>query len=170
MRKINWKTAISVLAYAALIIVLYFLQGVVFARLPLFGAKPVLLLPAVVCVAMHGGTVRGGAFGIFAGVMCDVTFEQPAMMCTMLFVIIGVLAGMLAEGVLMRSFPAYVLMSAGALVIMGAVQMFPLLVYDGVGFMPLFFMMLKQLLSTMVFVIPVYYLCRLAAKVAYSAA
>lgn len=37
----------------------------------LFGVKPLLLIPASVCIALHEGELAGGLYGALAGILCD---------------------------------------------------------------------------------------------------
>ena len=161
MPKIRPRTLITVLLHALLLITLYFFQAAVFPYLPLFGVKPLILPVAVVGVALLEGVVSGGMFGLFAGILCDVSLNQPAIECTVILTVVGLAVGILSETVLAHGFPSYVFAAACSLFALALCQMFGLFVYSGVSFLPLLTTALRQTLYSLFFTLPLYYLVRL---------
>jgi len=164
MQKKKRKTLARILVVAPLLLVTYILQSMVFTHLPIFGAKP-LLLPVAVCgVALFDGAAAGGIFGILAGILCDMSFNEPAITFTLLLTAVGVGVGLLSETILVRGFPSFLLVTLGALLVCAFVQMFPLLFFRGVPFSPLLDTGVRQTLSSLVFTIPMYYLSRFVSR------
>ena len=58
--------------YGLLLLILYVLQTTP-GLFELFGAKPMLVVPAAMAIAMHEGEFAGGLYGAFAGLLCDMS-------------------------------------------------------------------------------------------------
>ena len=142
----------------------YILQAAVFSRVLIFGAKPLLLPIAVSAVALFEGSVKGGIFGIFAGILCDISFNQPAVEFTLILTILGLAIGFLSEALLIKGFPSYFCCSLGTLIICAVCQTFSFLVFDGVSVFVLLTATLKQTLASIIFTIPIYYIVRFAHR------
>ena len=69
------RTALTLTAkytvYALVLLVLYVLQTTP-GLFVVFGAKPMLVVPAAIAIAMHEGEFVGGWYGAFAGLLCDI--------------------------------------------------------------------------------------------------
>ena len=78
------KRLTALLLYVPLLLIAYLLQDTVFSELPIGGARPLILPVAVVGAAMFGGRLRGGVFGLCAGILCDVSLCRPAVLFTLL--------------------------------------------------------------------------------------
>jgi rod shape-determining protein MreD len=64
-------------------------QTTVLAPLRLLGARPDLLLLAVVAVAMAAGAERGAAFGFAAGLAADLLLDLPVGLSALVYTAIG---------------------------------------------------------------------------------
>ena len=116
------------LIYLLFLIFVQFLQDTVFARLALFGVK-MLFIPAAVCaVGVHEGGFRGGLYGLVSGIVCDMTFSENTVLFTVLFPIVGFIAGLAADFLMNRSFPAYLATAAACTTGVGLVQLLSVLV------------------------------------------
>lgn len=165
MRKLGKKAVARVLIVVPFLLILYILQGMVFTHMPLWGVKPLLLPLAVAGVALFDGAFVGGIFGIFAGMLCDMSFNQPTIAFTLILTFLGIWLGFLAETLLVRGFPSYLFLSFSTLLICSLGQMFPLMFMHGVPFGPLFDTAIRQILYSLVFAIPMYYLTRFVSRV-----
>ncbi len=58
------------MAYLLLLYLLYILQATP-GLFTVWGVKPLLVLPAAICIAMREGDLTGGLLGAFAGILCD---------------------------------------------------------------------------------------------------
>lgn len=160
----------KVLKYLALIgfvFVVYILQSMIFTHIALFGAKPLLLPVAAVCIGLYEGGERGAVTGIIAGMLCDLSFNQPTVEFTLLLTAIGLLSGILFEYYLDRGFPSCLLVCALVLIISAFVQMFPLLIYRHVQLISLLKTAFIQTAYSLVFAIPFYHICRLIGKIPF---
>ena len=62
---------------------------------PIFGARPVLLPSAVMCLAMFEGETAGALFGVLAGLMWDATRLRPIGYSSALLMVMGLFCGLL---------------------------------------------------------------------------
>ena len=165
MRKAKYKKIWNVLLYIPLLLLAYILQGMVFSMLPIFGAKPLIIPLAVVGIALFGGYFRGGVFGLFAGILCDLSFNQPPIQFTVFLTIVGLLIGLAADMVLAKGFPTYFLCCLLTLLLSAFVQSFSLLFYYNCGFMTCLTTALIQAGYSLLFSLPVYLLSRSVSRV-----
>lgn len=84
------------LLYSMVFLVLFVLQ-VTPGALVVAGCKPLLLLPAVVCLAIHERELVGGVFGAIGGMLCDVTAFTYFGFNAILFLVVGTAVGLLVE-------------------------------------------------------------------------
>lgn len=154
------KIPVRLLIMTPYLLVLYVLQAMVFPRFPVMGAKPLLLPIAVAGTALFGGHVAGGAMGLAAGMLCDLSFNQPTYQFTVVLTLAGLLVGVLSDTVLVQGFPSYLMCAVGMLVVCAVFQVFPMMFFHGAAFAPLLRVALAQTLYSLVFAIPLYYLAR----------
>ncbi len=70
MNNTRYLYSIKHAVYALLLLLLYVLQTVP-GLFVLFGAKPLLVIPAAIAIAIMEGEFVGGMYGAFAGLLCD---------------------------------------------------------------------------------------------------
>ena len=119
---------LSILFHSLLLMVVYVFQGMIFPFMRLGGLVPLLLPIASTGIALYEGKNAGGVVGLFAGILCDISFNQPIGVFTVLLTLTGLVIGTLADTVILRGFVTYYISCAVVLVICAIVQMFPLLV------------------------------------------
>ncbi|MBR5382045.1 MAG: hypothetical protein IK136_05435 [Oscillospiraceae bacterium] len=158
------KRLTALLLYVPLLLIAYLLQDTVFSELPIGGARPLILPVAVVGAAMFGGRLRGGVFGLCAGILCDVSLCRPAVLFTLLLTLAGIAIGALFETVLARGFLSFVLCCAALLLVSAFCQMFGLLFFSGQRLTALLAAAGYQTLYSLFFTVPVYLLVRLAGR------
>ena len=153
---------IRAMIHAAVLTVLYVLQTMVFAHphMRIWGIAPLILPLAVVGVGLFEGPSWGGAYGLAAGVLCDIAFLNTTVLFTILLTALGMGVGLLSSYLLSRGFPSYLLCSAAALTVIAFFQMFTLLIYLGESPLALLRVALLQSLYSFLFVLPLYYLAR----------
>jgi len=164
--KIKSRTAIKTLILVAFVFIAYLLQAMLFARMSIFGAKPLALPLAVAAIAMAEGSVRGGAFGVLAGVLCDLSFNQPAITFTIGLAIVGIGIGLMAENFLVKNFASYLLCTLIALMFCAAWQSMSFLIFDNVAAAPLLAISVRQTLASLLFTPPVYLLLHVMDRLA----
>jgi len=128
----------------------------IFPYLRLYGFVPLLLPVVSTGVAVYEGRYAGGTAGIFAGILCDVSMNEPAGVFTVLLALTGLLAGALADTIMTRSFATFVICSAGVLAASAFVQMFPLLFSGGAPAQYLLYNAARQTGYSMLFTFPLW--------------
>jgi rod shape-determining protein MreD len=83
-----------VLVLAGVIVVALLLESTVLARLRLGGARPDLLVIAVVAVAMTAGPTSAACFGFSAGLVADLLFARPVGVAALAYTCVGWAVGM----------------------------------------------------------------------------
>lgn len=133
------------------------LQATVCNRLPVFGAVPVLMPVAVVCVAMMGSAESGAVVGLVGGLMAYLGGDASAFVIPVLC-FAGALSGGLCTIYFTRSLPPALLMAAIALVLC-AVPTWALEWY--LGHVPLsaaWEILLPELVYSLLYTLPLYWL------------
>jgi len=153
-----------VILHALFLMIVYVFQGIIFPYLRSYGLVPLLLPIATAGVAVYEGRYTGGIFGIFAGVMCDVSFNKPAILFTIVLTIAGLMIGTVADTVMTRGFATYILSSIAVLVASAFVQLFPLLFFVRVSFQPLLATALRQTAYSLLFAVPIWFFARALGK------
>lgn len=138
-----------ILRSALLLLVLYILQAGVF---PWFlpDGNPMLLAAAAAGVAHSKGSLSGGVFGLFAGMLLDSALGQPMMMFTLLLPIGCLFLGYGSEVLFTRNFLAYLFCCGACVLGCSFFQMLPLLFFRHAPLLPLLLTALLQLLTSLV--------------------
>ena len=139
------------------LLILYLLQAIVFVKIRLFGVKPVLLPIAVVGVAVFEGSTVGGAFGLFAGMLSDVSYAHPLIEYTIILTALGIVIGLLSDSVLSRRFPSYLLCCVVVLILISAVQVLGMVLFSNAEVSDLIGVAWKQTAYSLLFVLPIYF-------------
>jgi rod shape-determining protein MreD len=160
MRVRRKRTIVKVLRYALFLLVLYILQGLIFSHFKIFGSVPMLFPMAVAGVALFAGSITGGTFGLFAGILCDISLNQPAVIFTVTFAVLGLLIGSLSESVITRSLVSYCILSVLCLALTAFFQMFSLLFFAGQSPSLLVRTAVIQTLVSLIFLFPIYFCLR----------
>ena len=142
------------------LLTVFVIQSLVFPYLIPLGIVPVILPLAVVGVAIFEGSFRGGIFGLFAGMLCDVSFNQPLILFTLMMTLVGLLVGVISDMMIAQGFPSFLVTSLIVLAIVAFAQMFSPLFFRGVPFPVLFRTALFQTLISAVFTLPMYFVAR----------
>ncbi|MDR1298991.1 MAG: hypothetical protein LBJ84_01920 [Oscillospiraceae bacterium] len=148
---------IGLLLHALVLVALYAVQSLVFPYLSATGVRPSLLPLGVAGVAVFEGSTRGGLFGLFAGILCDISFNQPVSSFTVLLTLFGLIAGFLSDIVIARGFPSYIVCCAIVLALTAFTQMFALLFFERLPFRLLATTAAQQILYSMIFALPIYF-------------
>jgi len=160
MSKSTKDIVIRILTHSVLLLVLFVLQSMFFSRLRIFGAAPLILPVAVVGVALFEGPSWGGGVGVAAGLFCDAGFPETAVFFTILLTLLGMGVGLLSDFYLTKGLSSFILCSALALALIAFLQMFALLVFNGVPPGVLLKTGGIQTLYSILFVFPLYYFVR----------
>ena len=152
-------TVVRWLLYSLAFLLCCLIQGLVMQHILLRGVFP-FLYPAVVAVlAAQEGPFSGTAFGLVVGLVCDLTVDGP-LPCfyTLLFPLVGLLAGLIAEGLVSAGFLCSLAATAAAFVLVDGARIL-LLLLSGLGDVSRALMLsLQETALTLVFVLPVHLL------------
>lgn len=165
---ISKEKIMSLLAHILLIFVLYILQTSVFTHLRLFGVYPLILPLAVIGIGLFEDGIRGGIWGIVAGLLCDLSIADSKVMFTIVLALIGFFTGFFSEFILARGFPTFFCLSVIVLALLAFLQMFKYLVFDEVSFDILGRVAMYQTLYSAIFIIPLYYPIRRVTRKAHN--
>lgn len=163
-KKTKHETLIRYSLYVPVLILLYVLQSTLFSRLPIMGAKPLIVPIAAICIAVFEGSVRGGVLGLISGILCDMSFNHPPIVFTIAMTVICLAVGLLSDYVLARGFPTFLACCVVSLLVCAYIQMSGILLSGG-AFSALALMALKQLIYSLLFSVPVYYLMRSISRI-----
>ena len=156
----NWISTISLVFHAMMLMVVYLLQGMIFPYLKFYGLVPLLLPIVSTGVAINQGRIAGGIAGVFAGILCDITFNEPAGVFTVLLTMSGLLVGILADTVMARGIATYYISCTAVLAVSAFAQMFPLLFFENAPSAPLISMAVKQTVYSLIYAFPLWFLIR----------
>ena len=156
-RKRNFFT---VVVHAVFLLTLFVIQSMVFPYLMPHGIIPMILPIAVAGTAIFEGSARGGVFGLFAGMLCDASLNQPLILFTVMLTVMGLLIGALSDTLIAQGFPSFLVTSLIVLVIVAFAQMFSPLFIRGVNITLLLKTALFQTLISVVFTLPLYFIVR----------
>jgi len=148
---------ISFSLHALLLVVVYVFQGMIFPYLRLFGFAPLLLPLVSTGVAVYEGRFTGGVTGLFAGILCDISFNEPVGLFTVLLTMLGLLVGAMADTFMARGFATYFICCAAVLAIAAMIQMFPLMSFVGVPPQSLMSTALWQTAYSLIFAFPIWF-------------
>ena len=155
---------VSALLHTLLLVVIYLVQGVILPFMRFGGLVPLLLPVAATGVALYEGRDTGGVTGLFAGILCDVSFNQPVGAFTVFLTLSGLVIGTLADTLIMKGFVTYFLCCGAILVISAIVQMFPLVVLQSIPPQVLIGTAIQQTIYSLIFSLPVWFFIRALGK------
>lgn len=115
--------------YALLLLALLFVQNQFGPRMKILGVVPFFIPAAAVCAGVLEGGTRGAVFGLFVGILTDMSYGSGVLF-TVLFPILAFLTGLVTEFFVNRRFFAYFLLSIPALLLTAFFQMFRILLLD----------------------------------------
>ena len=157
---------ITILLHALLLIGVYVFQGMIFPFVRISGLVPLLLPVAATGVALYEGRYVGGITGIFAGILCDISFNRPIGTFTVLLTLSGLCVGTLADTVVMRGFVTYYFSCAAVLILSAFVQMFPFIVLP-INPIPIHVLLpttIQQTIYSLILALPIWFFVRALGK------
>jgi len=157
---------ITILLHALFIISVYVFQGVIFPHMRLAGLVPLLLPTACTGVALYEGRYYGGITGLFAGILCDVSFHQPAGVFTVFLTLTGLIIGTISDTVVLRGFVTYYISCAIVLTLSAVIGMIPLLInpFINIPMQALITTAVQQSIYSLVLAFPIWFFVRALSK------
>ena len=160
----RWTFAVSIIFHAILLMIVFLLQGIIFPYIKFSGLVPLLLPIVSTGTAVYQGRDAGGIAGLFAGILCDITFNEPVGVFTVLLTFTGLLVGIVADTVMARGIATYFICCAAVLACSAFAQMFPLLFFENVPSTPLLLMALRQTVYSLIYAFPIWFFVRALGK------
>lgn len=158
---------ISIVLNAVLLLVVFIFQGMVFPYIRIAGLSPLLLPLVSTGIAVHEGRVAGGIVGIFAGILCDLSLNEPVGLFTVLLTFTGLVVGTLADSAITRGFVPYFLLCAAVLILSAFVQMVPLFYLGNITVSELMPTALWQTAYSLIFAVPIWFFIKAIGKRVY---
>lgn len=106
-------------AYGLLILLVTILQATRGLIPPVFGVRPLLVVPLTVCIAMFVGPVGGAAAGIACGILWDLYAARLLGFNALLLLATGCICGLLITLLMRNNLLTALLLSAAALLFVG---------------------------------------------------
>lgn len=144
---------------ALILLLLYILQTDVFTHLRIGGICPLALPLAAVGFGIFDGGLKGGLWGLVAGILCDLSVGG-SFAFTIMLTLIGFFSGFLSEFILAKGFPSFFVLSVAALLVCSVMQAYPSVAYMGVSLADGVIGVLIQTAYSLIFVLPVYWASR----------
>ena len=150
--------------YLFLLFVLYILQNSYLSHIRPLGVTAMIVPAAVVAIGMFENGIWGAAFGLISGFFGDQCYSENLILFTILFTCIGIFSGLMADHVVDKSFLAFLFLDILVLLVVTFGQMIQPWI-DGGGFLQTGKIALLQVLWSLPFTIPIYFVGReLAAR------
>lgn len=141
--------------YVLALLPVWLLETYVFARLPLFGVRPMLLPLAVAAVAVLEGAAAGAGFGLGVGALAVACGGGEAWQILVMMAA-GLGTGLLSQYLLRQDLLGCLLCSALNLAAVDGVRIGLRLLAGSAGLEPMLRLAGAELLCSLPFVIPVY--------------
>jgi len=155
----------SILLHALLLIIVYVFQGAIFPFVRIGGLVPLLLPVVVTGIALYEGRYVGGLSGLFAGILCDISFNQPVGTFTVFLTVVGLGVGTLSDTVLLSGFITYYISCAAVLIVSAFIQMLPILAMpNNVQLSVLMTTLIWQTVYSLVLAFPIWFFVRALGK------
>ena len=141
--------------YAVIVFAAYIIQTTP-GFFEFLGIKPILVLPACICIAVFDGEFAGGLFGFIAGLFCDSASETVFGFNAVVFLLLCVCAGLATIYIFRRSTMNIMLLCLGAVFIRSSLEYFFSFILYGYENLPQFFytQIAPQIVLTSIFSLP----------------
>lgn len=153
-------------AYGFLLLFCFILQMTPKLMPQIAGGRPLLLIPAVVCIGMFTDPVTGGICGAVTGFVWDMFIDRPVGLNALYLLAVGCVCGLLIQ-FLMRNnvLSAMLLGGAAALVQMLGEWLFTYVLWKLSGSAQvLLYRLLPNMLYTVAMTLPIYFVTLKIAK------
>lgn len=106
-------------AYGLWLLLICVLQNTPRLLPEILGARPVLVVPLVVCIALYTGPLGGAAAGVAAGLLWDMYSTRLLGFNALLLLVIGCVCGLLVRLLIRNNILSAMLLMTAALVLQG---------------------------------------------------
>jgi len=156
----------TIFLHALFLLTVYTLQGVIFPFIRINGLVPLMLPVAGTGIALYEGRNVGGIAGLFAGILCDISFNQPAGIFTVLLTFTGLFVGTLADTVILRGFVTYYICCTAVLIVCALVQTAPFIIIPArlASGQALISTSIQQTIYSLILAFPLWFIVRALGK------
>lgn len=148
------------IVYALTLAIVFAVQDLLAARVPLWGVRPMMIPAAVVAIGLFEGGLWGGFLGLAAGFFFDMGYIEQTVLFTIQLTAVGFFAGVLGKYLLHKGFVSYMVLVLGAMILITGAQMIPFLFFTDTRDAAVWRVGLIQTLWSLPWAIPVYFPCR----------
>ena len=155
MTKLLRRKILKFFVYALIVFGAYVIQTTP-GLFDFFGIKPLLVLPACICIAVFEGEFAGGLFGFFFGLFCDSASETIFGFNAFIFLVFCVIAGLATIYIFRRSTMNIMLLCLGAVFFRSFLEyFFVFILYGYENLVPFFYTQIApQIVFTSIFSLP----------------
>lgn len=151
------------IVYAVTLAIVFAVQDLLAARLPLWGVRPMMIPAAVVAIGLYEGGLWGGFLGLAAGFFYDMGYIEQSVLFTILLTAVGFFAGVLGKYLLHKGFVSYMALVLAAMVLITVAQMIPFLFFTETRDAAVWRTGLIQILWSLPWAVPIFFPCRAIA-------
>lgn len=151
------------IVYALVLAIVFLVQDLLIARIPLWGVRPMMIPAAVVAIGLFEGGVWGGFVGLAAGYFFDLGYIENTVLFTILLTGIGFFSGVLGKYLLQKGFVSFMVMVLAAMIVVTVPQMFHFLFFTDTASWPVWRTGILQILWSLPWAMPLYYPCKVIA-------
>ncbi len=151
------------IVYALTLAIVFAVQDLLAARVPLWGVRPMMIPAAVVAIGLYEGGLWGGFLGLAAGFFFDMGYIEQTVLFTVLLAVIGFFAGVLGKYLLHKGFLSFMVLVLAAMVLITGAQMIPFLFFTDTRDAIVWKTGVIQIFWSLPWAIPVYFPCRAIA-------
>ena len=155
MTKYFRQKVLKFFVYALIVFAAYIIQTTP-GLFEFYGIKPILVLPACICIAVFEGEFAGGLFGFFFGLFCDSTSEMVFGFNALVFLVFCVAAGLATIYIFRRSTMNVMLLCLGAIFLRSGLEFcFNFVLFEYENLEPFFYTQIApQIVFTSIFALP----------------
>lgn len=161
---INFDKLRRAVFLALLLLAGIMLQTLVLPRLPVLGARPMIIPCAVAAVGVFYGGLWGGVFGLASGIACDLSYVETLVMFTITLPIIGYLAGEMTKRVINQGIFSYMIFCAAALLVCAFLQSFDIMFFSKTNKLSVIIVAFLQIFWSLPYAFALYFPCRTYSK------
>lgn len=148
------------IVYALVLVIVFIVQDLLAARIPLWGVRPMLIPATVVAIGLFEGGLWGGFVGLAAGYFMDLGYIESTVLFTILLTVVGFFSGVLGKYLLHKGFLSYMTLALTATILVTLIQMFSFLFFTDTNAWAVWRTGLIQILWSLPWAVPLYFPCR----------
>ena len=126
--KYKW---IRYMAYILEIIIFYVLEQTPHFLPEIFGSKPLIIIPIFIMIALFEGEKVALYFGIFVGILLDISFSWHLGFYTICLPIVGFIIGLISRNIVKSNFFTAILISLASIFVIYSLNFIIYYIFNG---------------------------------------